>query len=156
MKRIKTFFIYAILIAIFWLFSDLLIYVAIHGTYSNIETKVYVNSPEITVLKSKATYVNGVVSGNIKNNTNSILNNKYLKIDFYSKRNTKLGTKYIKINNLQINDNVKFEMWYKFTDVNYATITVTDNVNNATEQEFLSEETKTSLIIGSLIILYFI
>ena len=47
-------------------------------------------------------------------------------------------------------------MWYKFTDVEYVNITVTDNIENATEEEFLSQEATTTLILGTLIVLYFI
>ena len=47
-------------------------------------------------------------------------------------------------------------MWYKFTDVDYATIVLTDNIQNASEEEFISEETATYLVVGTLLILYFI
>ena len=156
MKRMKTFLIYALLIIAFWLFSYILIYISINGTYANVDTKVYTTSPEIFVGQSKATHVNGYVKGGIKNNTEVIINNKYLKIDMYSPRDVKLGTKYIEINNLGPNEYKDFEMWYKFTDVDYVTITTTDNVNNATEEEFISQETATYLLFGTLLVLYFI
>ncbi len=49
-----------------------------------------------------------------------------------------------------------FEMWYKFTDVEYANITVTDNVQNASEEEFLSQKVATYIVVGALLALYFI
>lgn len=156
MKRMKTFLIYAIIIAAFCIFSNILIYIAINGTYAHTDTKVYTTSPEIIVGESKATYINGFVKGGIKNNTSEIINDKYLKIDFYSARNVKLGTKYVRIENLQPNEYTEFEMWYKFTDVDYATIVVTDNIQNVSEEEFISEETATYLVVGTLLILYFI
>lgn len=156
MKRLKTFLIYALIIAAFWLFSNILIYIAINGTYAHTDTRVYTTSPEIIVGDSKATYINGFVKGGIKNNTGEIINDKYLKIDLYSARDVKLGTKYVKIENLQPNEYKEFEMWYKFTDVDYATIVVTDNIQNASEEEFISEETATYLVVGTLLILYFI
>ena len=156
MKRLKTFLIYALIIAAFWLFSNILIYIAINGTYAHTDTRVYTTSPEIIVGDSKATYINGFVKGGIKNNTGEIINDKYLKIDLYSARDVKLGTKYVKIENLQPNEYKEFEMWYKFTDVDYATIVVTDNIQNASEEEFISEKTATYLVVGTLLILYFI
>lgn len=156
MKRMKTFLIYALLIIAFWLFSDILIYISINGAYASVDTRVYTNSPEIVVGQSKATYVNGYVKGGIKNNTDGIINNKYLKIDMYSPRDVKLGTKYVEINNLQPNEFRNFEMWYKFTDVDYVTITTTDNANNAKEEEFISQETATYLVVGTLLVLYFL
>lgn len=156
MKRMKTFLIYALLIIAFWLFSDILIYISINGTYANVDTRIYTNSPEIIIGQSKATYVNGYVKGGIKNNTEEIISNKYLKIDMYSPRDVKLGTKYVEINNLTPNEYRDFEMWYKFTDVDYVTITTTDNANNVAEEEFLSQETATYLVFGTLLVLYFI
>ena len=156
MKRLKTFLLYALIIAGFWIFSDIIIYVAINGTYTNVNAKIYTDSPEIIIGESKATYINGYIKGVIKNNTQGIINEKYVKIDLYSARDVKLGTKYIKIENLEPNNYQEFEMWYKFTDVDYATISITDDIKNASEEEFLSQKTATYLVIGTLLILYFI
>lgn len=156
MAKMKKYFRYILLIAAFWLFSDILIYLSINTTYTNVDTRIYNISPEIVIGESKATYVNGYVKGSIKNNTDSIINDKYLKIDLYSVRDVKLGSKYVKIENLQTNQYQDFEMWYKFTDVEYANITVTDKIENATEEEFLSQETTTYLVLGTVLVLYFI
>lgn len=156
MKRLKTFLIYALIIAAFWVFSDILIYVAVNGTYAYTDAKIQTNSPEIIVKDSKATYINGYVKGSIKNNTEGIINEKYVKIDLYSPRDVKLGTKYVKVENLQPNQYQDFEMWYKYTDVEYAVITTTDDIQNVPEEEFISEKTASYMIVGALILLYFL
>lgn len=156
MKRLKTFLLYALAVVGLWIFSDIIIYISINGTYKHTETRVYTSSPEIIVGQSKATHVNGYVTGSIKNNTDGIINGKYLKIDMYSPRDVKLGTKYVEINNLQPNEYRDFEMWYKFTDVDYVTIATTDNIINATEDEFLSQKTGLYFIVGTLMVLYLI
>lgn len=156
MKRMKTFFIYALLIAAFWIFSNLIIYISVNGTYRDKDTKVYVSSPEIIISESKATYINGYVKGSIKNNTEEIINNKYLKIDMYSARNVNLGTKYIKIDNLQLNATQEFEMWYKFTDVNYVIITTTDDVQNVETDAFLSQKVAFYYLATKLMFLFFV
>lgn len=156
MAKMKKYFRYILLIAAFWLFSDILIYLSINTTYDSVDAKVYSVAPEVIIGESKATYVNGYIKGSIKNNTDSIINNKYLQIDLYSARDVKLGTKYVKIDNLQVDKYLDFEMWYKFTDVDYANITVTDKIENATEEEFLSQETATYLVLGTVFVLYFI
>ena len=89
MKRLKMFFKYALCIAIFWFLSDFLIYMGIKGIYKTIEAKVMTEVPTVNVAEAKATYVNGYVKGNIYNNTNDTINNKYLKIACYSPRNCK-------------------------------------------------------------------
>ena len=156
MAKMKKFLLYALMIAAFWIFSDILIFLSINTAYANVDAKVYTNSPEVIIGESEATYVNGVIKGSIKNNTSEIINNKYLKIELYSARDVKLGTKYVEIKNLEVDKYQDFEMWYKFTDVDYANITVTDNIENASEEEFLSQETATYLVFGTVLILYFL
>ena len=154
MKRMKTFFRYAILIAAFWIVADLIIYVCIHGTYKHKEVKINASVPQVIVTENKATYVNGYVKGSIKNNTVGILNNIYLKIDMYSSRDVNLGTKYVKINNLNSNEIQDFEMWYQYTDVDYVELTIVDEVPNVSEDAFLSQKVTFYIILGKLMFVY--
>jgi len=156
MKRMKTFLIYGLLIVALWVFSDIVIYFSINGTYKPKEARVYVSSPQITITESKATYINGVVKGSIKNTTEEIIDGVYLKIDMYSARDNNLGTKYVKIDDLQVNESQEFEMGYKFTDVEYVTITTTNNVKNASLEEFESDEANFYFLVGTLMFLYLI
>lgn len=155
MKRLKTFLIYALLIAAFWIFSDIIIYLTINGTYKSIRTDVYVTSPQITVDESKATYVNGFIKGSIKNNTQEIINQKYLKIDMYSPRGINLGTKYVKLENLNVDQSQEFEMWYQFTDVSNVIVKLVDNAPEAAEEDFISQEITLYVLFGKLMFLYF-
>ena len=156
MKRLKTFLLYALAIAEIWLLSDLVIYISINSTYKTIESRVYGIAPEIIVGENKATHINGVAKGKILNNTDATINEKYLEIDLYSSNDVKLGTKYVKIDNLKSKDIMDFEMWYKFTGVNYATYTIVDTPLQASQEEFLSQETAGYVLIGTLLILFFI
>jgi len=45
---------------------------------------------------------------------------------------------------------------YKFTDVNYVTITTTNNVKNASLEEFESDEANFYFLVGTLMFLYLI
>jgi len=155
MKRMKTFFIYALLIAAFWIVSDIIIYLVVNGTYKAIDTKIYISEPQVTLSESKATYINGYVKGSIKNNTENIINNKYLKIDMYSERDVNLGTKYVKIDNLKSNAIQDFEMWYEFTDVDYVIIRLTDQAPNLNGAEFSSQTLRFGILFGKLMLLYF-
>lgn len=156
MKRLKTFLIYALIIAAVWIFSDIVIYLAINGTYKDKVTQVYVSQPQITVLESKATHINGYVKGSIRNNTQEIINDKYLKIEMYSKRDVNLGTKYVKIDNLQKDAVQDFEMWYEFTDVDYVIIRTTEDVANISESGFSSQGLRAGILFGKLMLLYFL
>lgn len=156
MKRLKTFLIYALLIAALWIFSDIVIFLSINGTYKPMDTKVYVNTPEVTISESKATYVNGYVKGSIKNNSKDTIDELYLKIDMYSARDVNLGTKYVKIDNLKTNQSQEFDMGYKLTDVNYVKISTTDNVENVTLDQFESQELNFYFLVGTLMFIYLI
>lgn len=156
MKTMKMLLTFALLIALLWIFSDIVIYLSINGTYKPKDAKIYVSSPEITITENKATYVNGVVKGSIKNNTEKIINGTYLKIDMYSPRDVNLGTKYVEINNLKPNQVREFEMGYKFTDVSYIKVTTTNNVQNVSDEEFKSDKANLYFLIGTLMFLYLI
>jgi len=156
MKRLKKFSIYVLLIAAFWIVSDIIIYLSINGTYNDKETKVYISSPKVIVEESKATSINGYIKENIKNNTQEIITDKYLKIDMYSARDVNLGTKYVKIDSLQSNESQEFEMWYEFSNVDYAILTTTNEDVNIGESEFSSRKITIYLLFGKLMMLYFL
>ncbi len=156
MKKMKKFLIYALLVVALWIFSDIVIYLTINGTYNPINTKVEVSSPQIIIEDSRATYVNGKIKGKIVNNTQEKINDLYLKIDMYSARDVNLGTKYVKINDLSKGATQEFEMGYKFTDVDYVIVTTSDDVKDVTEEEFMSDEMSFYFLIGTLMFLYLI
>ena len=98
MARMKTFFIYFLLIVLFFIFSQIMIYIAINTTfqYKNIEIKT--NIPmEVEV---QATSINGYAKGKVINNEENEILNKYIKVECYSKHDTLMGTKYIKIDKI--------------------------------------------------------
>lgn len=156
MERMKVFLKYIIIIALFWVFSNLIIYVSINGRYKNIDVQIPNDIPKLIIKDSKATSINGYVKGSIKNNTDDIINKTYVKIECYSERNIKLGTKYILIENLEQNKEKDFEMYFKFSNVNYVVISTTDTPINATEEEFLSEKVSSYVLVGTLICLFLI
>lgn len=58
---------YILIIALLFVFSNVMIYLYINGTYKAIEdSKIEVENPNITIEQAKATYVNGYVNGKIK------------------------------------------------------------------------------------------
>lgn len=156
MDRLKTFAKYAVIILIFYIFSDILIFIGINGTYKTIKNyEILSQSPKVDVSESKATYINGYVNGNITNNTENLIDKTYIKIDFYSERNVNLGTKYIEIQNLKQNNTRDFRIAFKFTDVARYEISVVDEPVNATDEEFFSDEMRFRLLLSGLIMLYF-
>ena len=102
MARLKTFFMYGIWILAFFIFSQIMIYIAINTTYKykNIEIK----SSEVKQVELQATSINGFIKCKILNNEENNIENKYIKIDCYSKKDVLMGTKYIKIDEIKTNE----------------------------------------------------
>ena len=68
MDRMKTFGIYALCIILFFIFSNIMIDIAIKATYYPIDIVVVTKDDFILkVNEAKATYVNGYVEGNVRN-----------------------------------------------------------------------------------------
>ena len=78
MARMKTFFIYFILIVAFFIFSQVMIYIAINTTFQYKNYELRTNIPmEVEV---QATSINGFAKGKIINETENNIENKYIKI----------------------------------------------------------------------------
>ena len=124
MQRMKTFFIYFLLVVAFFIFSQVMIYIAINTTfqYKSIVLKTTIPM-EIEV---QATSLNGFAKGKIINNTENTIENKYIKIECYSKHDVLMGTEYIKIDKVGTNEEKEFEVYFKFDKVDRAVVDVVD------------------------------
>lgn len=155
MQRMKTFGLYALCVILFFIFSNLMINVALKASYDPIDTyKTESKGISIDINEAKATYVNGYIGGKIIN-YNKTIEKTYLKIDLYTKRDVYLGSKYIEFNNLEQNEAREFRMGFKFTDVDHAAITLVDEVPQAevTKESFKSDNLSGALLITTVIFL---
>ncbi len=154
MARLKTFLIYALIIIVFYFYSNLMIQIGIKATYRTIEKgEILTSQPKIEVQDAKATYINGYIEGKITNNTQNTINNKYIKIDLYSENDIYLGTKYIKIQNLEVNKEEQFRMAFKYADVKSFKIRLVDEAEDAKEEQFISEEMTTTILFTTIFLL---
>lgn len=159
MARVKTFFIYFLLIVAFFIFSQIMIYIAINTTlqYKNIVLKTTLPM-EVEV---QATSINGFAKGKVINNTESKIQNKYIKIECYSKYDTLMGTKYIEIDKIGAKEEKEFEVHFNFNKVDKAIIDIVDEKEveeqNIKEEEKISDpERGLATMLAALILLYFI
>lgn len=159
MKRVKQFFIYFILVIAFFLFSQVMIYFYINTTYQYKTVEVKTDIPMEVELQ--ATSINGFAKGKIKNQTENEIQNKYIKIECYSKYNTLMGTKYIQIDKIGMNEEKEFEICFNYNRVDRAVIDVieeqTVEAQNIPEEEKNSDEERgLATMITALILLYFV
>lgn len=155
MDKMKQFGIYALCVILFFIFSNIMINIAIKSSYKPMDTYTTLSDEtQLQITKAKSTYVNGYVGGNITNISSNTLENKYIKIDIYSERDVLLGTKYVKIDKLEANKTIDFEMGFRFTDTHYAKIKVTDQIEeNATQDSFKSDHMSGIALITAVICL---
>ena len=137
--RMKVFLCYLLIFIAFFIFSDVMIYLYTKSLYKPINNcEINSKNVEVIIEKAEASNVNGNVKGKIINKDEETVENKYLKFDFYTPRNVKVGTKYIEINNLHQNDEREYELGFKYDNVSNIKISLIDKeeVTNATPEDF--------------------
>lgn len=125
MDRVKTLFKYALWIILFWILSDILIYLGINSTYKDIEKRNEISN-QITVNAAEATTVNGRILGTVTNNEDNDISDKYLKVDIYSESGNLLGTNFLEIGNLGTVETKSFETYFKIQNVKSYEINIVD------------------------------
>lgn len=158
MARMKTFFIYFLLIVAFFIYSQVMIYFAINTTYKykNVEIKTEIPMEA----EVKATSVNGIANVKINNMTDKDIEDKYLKIECYSKNNTVMGTKYIEIDKIKKAEEKEFEIRFNYNKVERAVIDIVDEKEleekNVPEGDRVSDkEMGLATMVASVILLFF-
>lgn len=149
MDRMKTLAKYVIWLVLFYIFSNLMIYINIESTYQNIGRKD--NLPQVTVYQAQATKVNGRIKGSIYNSEAHKITNKYLRIDLYSERDVFLGSKYIDVSTMRDSETRNFEEYFKVQDVDYYEMKFVDEKGEGELPEMLKDLTKEQVIWGTFL-----
>ena len=118
MARLKQFGIYIILFIALYVVTSVLAYLYIANLYKDItDYEILANSPEITILESKKTYINGYVLGTVKNNTGNDIAKEYIRIDFYNKSEHYMGTKYVGLNDFKNGETLEFKANFRYENI---------------------------------------
>lgn len=126
MARMKTFFIYFLLVVLFFVYSQIMIYIGIKTTYKEKDVEIETTIP--MEAQVKATSINGIANVKIKNTTDKDIEGKYIKLECYSKHDILMGTKYIQINKIEENKEKEFEIKFKYNKVEKAIISIVDEM----------------------------
>ena len=145
MDRLKTFLIYVLLIIGFFILSEFLINVGLNSTYKPIERRDEIS--QITIYQAEATLVNGRIRGVVTNSQPDELNNKFIRIDFYSERDVFLGKKYVALADIQPNETKSFEVFFKLEDVEYYSMSIVDEREEGEIELIPDEYTKPEIIL---------
>ena len=146
MSRMKTLTLYVLAIIGFFLFSELLINASLESEYTKIGRRDEIS--QVVITQAEATRVNGRIKGIVSNT--STINDKYIKFDFYSERNVKLGSKYIEVDKTK--GNMPIEIYFKLRDVSYYTIATVNEKDKSGEIDLIPKDlTKPEVLVGTAI-----
>ncbi len=127
MGRMKTFLIYALIVIVVILLTDVIANICIESAYKDItQYEIKTEIPKIQIQEAKTTNANGIIKGNIKNNGDTFLQNLFIKIDLISNKGNILGTEYLQVGNMQPGEEKEFSLNYHYYNVYTFTISVTD------------------------------
>lgn len=156
MGRMKRFFNYFLLVVLFFIFSQIIISLSLHTSYSYKSVEIKTIIP-ITA-EAQATSVNGYVKGKILNNTGEAIQNKFIKIECYTKNDILQGTKYVEIENINTKETLEYEMKFNYSKVEKVVIDIVDEISkDVPEEDKMSDkEMNFAMLVGALVLLYFI
>ena len=154
MSRLKTLFMYVVWVVVFFIFSQIMIYIANNTTYKYRNIEVF--TPIIVQAEVQTTSINGIAKCKIVNNTQENIENKYIKLECYSKNDVLMGTKYIEIDKILTNEEKEFEIRFNYSKVDNAKIQIIDELpEDATQEQTISDpKMNIAMVISSLILLF--
>ena len=117
MSRLVQFIKYFLIFITFYILVNVISFHALKSNYRTKTVNIDMDCPKVVITEFKATITNGYIDGVLYNNTKEKLVDKYLRLDFYSKRDVLLGTKYIKIEELLEEQNQSFSTKFNFDEV---------------------------------------
>jgi len=117
MKTMKKFLLYFLIFLAFYFLSNLVSIGILKDSYKDTQFSVGFDSPKIELTESKSTFTNGFVKGKITNETINGIVGKYLKLDFFNKRDNNIGTKYVDFGNLASGESKDFVSRFNFDGV---------------------------------------
>ena len=136
MKRMKTFFIYLLLVLAVVLLTDVIAKIVLDTNYKDITNyEIASTSPEIKIEEAKTTRVNGKIKGSITNKTENFMQDVFVKVDLMSNTGKARGTEYVKMGNFQPGQSKEFSVKYKYADVTNFVISTVNNYEEKTEIE---------------------
>ncbi len=149
MGKMKTYFLYIIGLILFAIFSEFLIAVGLNSTYKQMESSGNI-PPQVNIYQSEATTVNGRIKGIIKNEKNKPIEEKYLKLDFYSERDVNMGSSYIEIDKTK--EEMPFESFFKLNNVAYYKAEFVNEKDSNGEIEFIPKDLdKKEIVVATVL-----
>ena len=149
MDRMKTFFKYALWVVLFFIFSEFLINVGLNSSYRDMERRD--STSQVQIIEAKSTLVNGKVKGIITNSEEDYLTGKYVRIDYYSKRDILVGTKYIEINTTENNRTQDFSTYFELQEVTSYEVSIVNQKEEGEIELIPTELTRPEIVMLTVV-----
>lgn len=116
MSRMKTFFTYALLIFLFFLYSNIAIELLIRNSYKpvsldKIEVEQSDNGFSIDIKRAESNNIQGYFTGTVKNNSDRVIDHQYVKVTSYYK-GKQMQEKYLAFRDMQPGEERDFKLHY--------------------------------------------
>jgi hypothetical protein len=129
MDKMKKFLKYIIALILLFVFSNFIINALLNNSYTKIKKyEINVSELYVDVTEAKASTWSGSIKGIVKNNTEQVVENKYLRVSMLSKNGRILGEKYIKIDKLESGQVRDFEVKFECNNVKSFRIEYTETM----------------------------
>lgn len=134
MGTMKKFFKYFLVFIVFFFASTYFSNKLILSTYKPKKIDMDFETPAVEISEAKATSINGYIKGRITNNSGETLTGKYIKADFYSPRGINIGTRYIKLDDLNPGESANINERVKFNNIDSVKLSFIDQEDKPNEK----------------------
>ena len=123
-NNLKRYLVYFIII---FAFVGIGTYMTVKAMYHDIQSyEINASNPTVTVSEAKATNVNGYVRGEVINEGEEDITNRYLLFLLCNENNEVISREYIDIGTISVGQTKTYELKFKVDNVDRFYVTVTD------------------------------
>lgn len=132
MDRFKTFFTYALIVVLFWIFSVVASNLILKNSYKNVDKNNIAiektnNGFEINIEKANANKMQSYFTGTVKNASNRVIDKQYIKIESFYKEKF-MQEKYLAFENMQPGEERKFKLLYEVGNIDEYRVSYVDEI----------------------------
>ena len=134
MDKLKKHFKRIVIFIIIYILLDILTFNIMKTVYKKKEVKESLSTPKVEVTEFKTTVTNGYINGKVTNNTGAALEGKALKMDFFSKNGSNVGTKLVDLSELAADQTSDFATKFNFDNVENVAFSIINKSELNSEQ----------------------
>lgn len=132
MSRMKTFCTYALIIILFFFYSNLAINLLIKNSYKPVSSdKIAMpasyNGFEINIDRAESNNLQGYFTGTVKNNSDKVIDHQYVKVESYHK-GKKMQEKYLAFENMKPGEERRFKLRYSVGKIDGFKVSYVDEI----------------------------